>query len=289
MDLATVRFFLAVAEHGHVTHAAEELNISQPGLSRALARLEREVGVPLFDREGRNVRLNRYGDVFREHARRLVAEEESARRALQRAADPDSGEISLAFLRTQGSLLVPDLLRRYRAERPNVTFRLAQDSAERMAGMLRDGDADLAITSPRPDDLAWHPLATERLLLAVPADHPLHGTVRLSAVADEPFIALRPGYGLRTIAVELFRRVGLRPAIAFEGDDTATVRGFVAAGLGVAILPKHPGLEVRYLPIDDPHAERTIGLAWVEGRTRPPVVERFRRFVIQGQPSAPAR
>src|ERR1700754_3041805 len=95
MDLTTVRWFLAVAEHGHVTRAAAELRVSQAGLSRAIARLERELGTTLFDREGRGVRLSRYAEVFREHARRLLAEEESARRALELAADPGQGELRL--------------------------------------------------------------------------------------------------------------------------------------------------------------------------------------------------
>jgi len=109
VDLTTVRWFLAVADRGHMTNAAADLRVSQPGLSRAIARLERELRVPLFDRVGRALVLSRYGEVFAEHARRLVAEEEAARRALAQAADPDRGEVALAFLHTQGPSFVPDL------------------------------------------------------------------------------------------------------------------------------------------------------------------------------------
>jgi LysR family transcriptional regulator, transcription activator of glutamate synthase operon len=281
MDLVTVRWFLTVAELGHVTRAAAELRISQPGLSRAVSRLERELGAPLFDREGRTVRLNRYGEIFREHAQRLVAEEDAARRALARAADPGHGEVGLAFLHTQGTVLVPELIRSFRASHPHVTFRLSQGGSEVLEAAVADGRADMAITSPRPEGLAWHPLSTERLRLAVPDGHRLAGRteVRLADVAEEPFIVMRHGYGLRSITEDLFRQEGIRPSIAFEGEEATTIRGLVAAGLGVAVVP--PGdraAGVWEAPIEG--ARRTIGLAWVADRTLLPAVEEFRRFVI---------
>jgi LysR family transcriptional regulator, transcription activator of glutamate synthase operon len=286
VDLTTVRWFLAVADHGHVTRAAADLCVSQPGLSRAIARLERELGVPLFDRAGRNVQLNPYGRVFREHARRLVAADEAARRALAQAADPDHGEIRLGFLHTQGTSLVPDLVRRYRRAHPRVTFRLLQDSTERLGQAVRSGAADLAIVSPRPDgpDLSWRPLIVERLLLAVPAQHRLARRSRagLADAADEPFIAMRPGYGLRAITDDLIRQAGIAPEIAFEGEEISTVCGLVGAGLGVAVVPPPPqGAGVRHLRLTDPAASRTIGLVWVTERTRTPVVETFLTFATE--------
>ncbi|MBW8484038.1 LysR family transcriptional regulator [Actinomadura parmotrematis] len=289
MDLTTVRWFLAVADVGHVTNAAADLGVSQPALSRAIARLEDDLGHPLLDRAGRGVALSPYGRLFREHAARLVAVEDAARRALGQAADPERGEVSLAFLHTQGPSFVPDLIRRFRAGRPGVRFRLAQDRAGRVGAAVREGRADLGITSPRPDDpaLEWAPLVTERLQLVVPAAHRLAGRrrVRLADVAGEPFVAFRRDAGLRRIFDELCAAAGVRPLIAFEGEETATVRGLVAAGLGVAVAPPPPPGEedlhgVRHLALTAPSAARTIGLAWAAGRTRPPAAEAFRRFVL---------
>lgn len=281
MDLLTVRWFLAVAEHGHVTRAAEELRISQPGLSRAIARLERELGAPLFDREGRTLRLNHYGEVFRDHAGRLVAAEDAARRALAREADPEHGEVGLGFLHTQGTVVVPELLRDYRREHPGVRFRLSQGGSEEIEAAVADGRTDLGIVSPRPAALAWSPLSTEHLCLAVPAGHRLAGRdqVRLAEAAGEPFILMRHGFGLRSITEELFHEEGIRPEIAFEGEEATTVRGLVAAGLGVAVVP--PGEHAAGVSdVVIAGARRTIGLIWAPGRTRPPAVERFREFVI---------
>lgn len=288
MDLVTVRWFLTLAEVGNVTRSAEELRISQPGLSRAVARLERELHTPLFDREGRTLRLNHYGEIFREHAERMVATENAARRALARAADPEQGEIGLAFLHTQGTMLVPELLRSYRTEHPRVRFRLMQGGAEHLEDAVARGDADMAIMSPRPEGLAWHPLSIERLALAVPSGHRVARVpeVDLADVASEPFIVMRHGFGLRSITEELFRAAGIRPEIAFEGEEAMTVRALVAAGLGVAIVP--PGEPVEGVTeVAVAGARRTIGLAWPDGRTRPPAVEDFRRFVISRVGLAP--
>jgi LysR family transcriptional activator of glutamate synthase operon len=281
MDLTTVRWFLALAEIGNVTRAADRLSVSQPGLSRAIARLERELRTPLFDREGRTLRLNAYGEIFRGHAERLVGVERAARRDLAQAADPEHGEVGLAFLHTQGTVLVPELLRAYRSAHPRVGFRLTQGSSEHIQEAVVQGRADMAITSPRPEGLAWHALTTERLRLAIPAGHRLasRAEVSLADVADEPFIVMRHGYGLRSITETLFREAGIRPEIAFEGEEAATLRGLVAAGLGVAVVP--PGDPVTGAAEPEiTGASRTIGLAWVPDRTRPPAVEDFRRFVL---------
>lgn len=240
---------------------------------------------PLFDREGRTLRLNRYGEVFRDHAERLVTAEDAARRALAQAADPERGEVGLAFLHTQGTVLVPELLRLYRGEHPGVRFRLTQGASERLVEAVVRGEADMAITSPRPEGLAWHPLSTERLALAVPSGHRVAGLaeVDLADVADEPFILMRHGFGLRSVTEELFRAAGIRPEIAFEGEEATTVRALVGAGLGVAVVP--PGGPVAGVSdVVIAGARRTIGLAWAEGRTRPPAVEDFRRFVISRSP-----
>jgi DNA-binding transcriptional LysR family regulator len=163
-----------------------------------------------------------------------------------------------------------------------VTFRLTQGSSEHIEEAVSGGQADMAITSPRPEDLAWHPLSTERLRLAVPADHRIAGRteVDLAEVAAEPFIVMRHGYGLRSITEGLFRAAGVRPEIAFEGEEATTLRGLVAAGLGVAVVP--PGDPVAGAEeVVIAGARRTIGLAWVADRTRTPAVEDFRRFVIR--------
>ncbi|HST43328.1 MAG TPA: LysR family transcriptional regulator [Conexibacter sp.] len=293
MTFEELRWFVAVAEREHVTAAAAELHVSQPALSRALARVQADVGVPLFDRDGRRLRLNRYGRLYLEHARRALAQLDAGRDELAEATGASGGgTVELAFLHTLGSWLVPALLGAFGAAHPAITLRLAQDSAAEMLRALRSGSADLVITSPRPDDAAigWHTLASEPLRLVVPPGHRLAGRrrVRLADVAADPFVAMKPEYGLRGVTDELCTRAGFSPRIAFEGDDIGTLRGLVAAGLGVALLPPphSAGAEIAqpatpHLQLADRGAARQLGLAWETTRWRAPAVETFRAFVVE--------
>ena len=289
MNVDHLRYFVAVAELEHVTRAAEAVHVSQPALSRAIARLERELGVALLERRARVVRLTPQGRLFAVHARRALAEIDDGRRALAGAQDPDRGEVPFAFLHTLGSWLVPSLLGAYRERRPAVAFRLEQASASAMVEALLEGAVDLALTSPHPhhDDVGWHAVMTEPLLLSVPPDHRLAGRrgVRLAEVADDPWIVMRPGYGLRATTDELWRQAGIAPAVAFEGEEVVTLRGLVSAGLGVALLPvaRSAGAAIAVptpqLRVADRGCTRTIGLAWNARRRLLPVVDAFRAFV----------
>jgi len=204
---------------------------------------------------------------------------------VRRAADPEAGEVRLGFLNTLGTWLVPELVGAYRGAHPHVRFRLAQDSAGALLDGLLDGRHDLLVTSGPPADqrIAWRALLREPLRLAVPPDHRLAGRrrVRLAEVGGDPFVMMRPEYGLRGITDELFASAGIRPRIAFEGEDAETLRGLVAAGLGVALLPAHgdPPGPPPLLAVADRGSTRTIGLAWHRQRYRAPAVEAFAAFV----------
>jgi len=282
-----LHWYVVLAETEHMTEAATRLNVAQPTLSRALARLERRMGTPLFDRVNRRLRLNRYGEILLEHARRCLVELNSATDRIDSLLDPDRGTVRLAFLHSVATWLVPELLRRYRERVPGARFELRQAPGHEILAALRGGHVDLAFTSPRPDgaDTAWRPLHREQLCLAVPAGHPLAGRGRcgLAEVAAEPFVALSPGFGMREISDELCAHAGFAPVIAFESSEISSTEGLVAAGLGVAVVPmprahrETPG--VTYLPLTDAGAHRVIGLVWPRDRALPPVSERFAEFI----------
>jgi LysR family transcriptional activator of glutamate synthase operon len=287
VDLVELRWFVTLAETEHVTEAAARLHVAQPTLSRGLARLEREIGLPLFDRRRRRLRLNRYGRILLEHARRSLAELAHAQERIHALADPDHGVVRLSFLHSLGPWLVPEILRRYRDSAPGVRFAMREDRSREVVRALLQGDVDLAVTGPRPEDggVGWQPVARERLCLAVPADHRLRNR-RLAAVSDvagENLVAIHPDFDFRHLTDELCRKAGVDPHIAFESADLGTVEGMVAAGLGVAILPAPRrggrGRNPVFLPLTDRGAYREIGLAWASAAPLPPVAERFRAFV----------
>ncbi len=315
MDLVELRWFIVLAELEHVTRAAEVVGITQPALSKAVGRLERAVGVPLFDRHGRSVRLNRHGQVFREGVARALAELDATHRHLADLIGAESGSVPVGFLPTLGTWLLPELLRGFRAHHPRVRFELHQDRADQLLPLLRAGKVDLILTSQRPRDagVAWRRLLVEALHLVVPAGHPLtrrrHRSVPLAAAASEPFVMFRSGLGLRELTDELCRQAGFSPRAAFEGEEVETVRGLVGAGLGVALLPElhtPPGADApgratarRHreggsaapgardegsatidLLVSLPRCRRDIGLAWNLDHYRSPAVDEFRDHVL---------
>ncbi|OEJ94687.1 LysR family transcriptional regulator [Streptomyces thermolilacinus SPC6] len=279
-------YFAAVARHEHVTRAAHETGVPQSTLSRAVARLEDDLGVTLFARKGRALSLTPAGRTFLLAVERALGEVERAAEAVRADVDPTAGRVAFGFLHTMGSETVPALLRAFRVDHPKVRFTLVQNYGEAMIERLRAGELDLCLTSPVPDapDLVGRRLDEQRLRLVVPDDHRLAGRkrIRLAEAADEAFVTLEPGYGLRRITDDLCAEAGFRPRVAFEGEEAETLRGLVAAGLGVALLPPpavpRPG--VVELTVTAPRAVREIGVAWQAGRPDTPPVAAFKKFLL---------
>ena len=286
MNLEELRWFVVLAETEHVTDAAAELNVSQPTLSRALARFEREAGTPLFDRVNRRLRLNAYGQIMVEHARRSLAEMRSAAERIAALRDPDTGRVRLAFLHSLASWYVPEQLRRFRESAPAIGFDLVQGAAHEITQRVLDGQVDIAITAPRPvsPDLSWRRLYVDQLCLAVPPGHRLadRARVRLSAAEGEPFIALAEQAGLRQLTDQLLAEDNVKPDIVFEATEIPTVEGLVAAGFGVAVIPvPRDGGKPKtvHIPLSNAGAKREVGLAWDKSRELPPPAKRFADFI----------
>lgn len=283
---ARLEQFVTVARQQHVTRAASQLGIPQPTLSRAIARTEADLGMSLFVREGRALRLTPQGRKLLAYAERALDELATGWERLSADAGAERGKVAFAFLHTLGSDAVPALLREFRAGHPGIRFQLVQGGAATMLAALRTADIDLCLTSPMPEDpgIAAEPLDEEELVLVVPVDHPLarRRRVRLAETAGEDFVGFERGYGLRHITDRLCRRAGFAPRVRFEGEEVDTVRGLVAAGLGVAVLPRdrRGRPDVREIPVAAPRAARTIALAWPRGRAETPATAVFREFLL---------
>jgi LysR family transcriptional activator of glutamate synthase operon len=288
VDTDALRWFQQVADGTTVTEVSELETVTQSGVSRALARLEEQVGVALLYRSGRTLRMTHAGAVFKRHVDGLLHSLDDGLAALNELLDPDSGTVVLAFQHSLGTWLVPDLVRGFRSGHPGVRFELHQVRDEIGSTVLYGGRADLEISSrPRHDpEVPSRVIALEPLRLITSQDHPLAGrsSVGLAEVAGEPFVSLRPRSALRQLTDELCGRAGFSPDVVFEGDDLATVRGFVAAGLGVAVVPAPRAASaeraVSYLAIEDPAAVREISLTWPGDRRLLPAAERFRDYVV---------
>lgn len=292
MDTDALRWFQQVADGVTVTEVSELEGVSQPGVSRALARLEVELGTPLLRRSGRTLRMTHAGSAFKRHVDALLHQLDDGLAAVDQIIDPETGTVALAFQMSLGTWLVPDLVSSFRQEHPRTRFALTQVRDELADLVLAKGQADLVLSTVRPTDQAVERqlLINEPLRLAVAAHHPLaeHPAVRLADAAGEQFLMLRRESLLRRFCDDLCREAGFEPTVSFEGEDVHTIRGFVAAGLGVSIIPASgqasldaaPG-RVRYLQLTDVHAAREIGLTWSAERRLLPAAELFRAHVIK--------
>jgi len=296
VDTDALRWFQLVADGYTVTEVSDVFGVSQPGVSRALARLEREVGTPLLRRSGRVLRMTHAGTAFKRHVDNLVNDLDDGMAAVDALVDPEGGVVTLAFPLSLGSWLVPRLIRAFREEHPRVRVvlqRTAVGESGRVSQQLATRRADVELTTLRVSgqDVQWRRILVEPLVLAVSPSHPLadRREVALAAVAAEPFVMRRAPSDMRTQTLALCDAAGFEPDLAFEADDLPTVRGLVAAGLGVAVVPAE-GLpapttfaRTRLVPITDAGAHREVGVAWVTGRPLLASAEAFRRFLLTGE------
>ncbi len=285
--LAPKAALLAVlAEEGNLTRAATALGVPQPTVSRWLAGLSAELGTPVVVRDGRGIRLTKAGSYLAESAQEALAVLARGWRRAEAAADPERGEVVLAFLHTMGELRIPELLRAFRAEHPNVRFTLVQGAKADVLERLRAGTVDLALTSPPPEGPEFVAVELDRqeLVVTVPGGHRLAGRrgVRVAELAREQFVGMKAGFGLRQLTDDLCAAAGFTPRHAFEGEEVDTLRGLVAAGLGVAILPAAEwALPPNVVEMSlRPKANRVIGLAWVTEEPLTPAVLSFRDFAV---------
>ncbi|MEH6373160.1 LysR substrate-binding domain-containing protein [Streptomyces sp. KLMMK] len=295
MDLLSLRCFQVVARHEHISRAAAELHVAQPSVSRTVARLEAELGVPLFDRRGRRIRLNQHGAAFLRRVDRALGELEDGRRELADAAGGEGGTVTVA---AETLLTLAGLLAGFRAAHPGVDVRLHQASADAMAERLRTRDVDFCLVS-RPltgPALTSVELLREDVLLAVPAGHRLAGKedVGLAALDGEPFITPSPGHWQRVLADRLFARAGVRPAIVCEGNEPGAILDLVGAGLGVALLPamaRDTGGRgtVAWARLAAPDCHRVLRLARHEDAYLTAAARRFGDFAVEHFAAAAAK
>ena len=231
MDTGTLRCFQLVADGLTVTEVSDLVYLSQPGVSRALARLDREIGTPLLRKDGRLLRMTRAGVVFKRHVDALLHQLDDGLAAVNQLVDPETGTVTLATQRSLGTWLVPDLVGTFHRRHPNVGFDVRPVRDTMPVDTAPDHRADLEITTVRPADRTaeWLHLLDEPLWLAVPAAHRLadQRAVALRDVSAEDFITLRPPSLLWRQCQTLFADAGFTPRVAFDGEDVATLRAFV--------------------------------------------------------------
>ncbi len=290
MEWQQFHYFKTLARIQHVTRSAEELCITQSALSRSISRFEDEIGVPLFERQGRSIRLNEYGKIFLQRVDRILKEFDEGKQEINDLIAPDQGQISIGFLSTVSTNVVPGLIACFRAQYPKITFKLGQGSSLTLLEKLQLGEHDLCLVAPPTNiklPVQWKELWSEELFVTVPKNHKFanYKSITLEEIANEELILLKKEYSLRTTIEKLFENREIPPKIIFEGDELDTVIALVSTGLGISILPDMKGKfidqsNISQICISSPQSNRTIGLAEVQGRYLSPATRQFRQFAF---------
>lgn len=288
MEIQQLQYFKVVAEMEHMTQAAEKMNVSQPALSKSISNIESNIGVPLFDRQGRSIKLNRYGKLFLESVDIILNEYEKAKLEIGSLVMPGFGEVSLGFIHTLGMEVVPELMANVPQQYPNMRFNLTQATSYSLLLGLEDGSIDLSLSQrliSKEVDIEWIELWSEELFVIVPNDHQFanRDSIRLEEIKDEPFISIKRGNALRHIVDKLFAEAGITMNETFSGEEMHTIAGFVGSGLGVSLIPNVKGMNeynVKKIRVTKPICERKIGVAWVKGRYLSPAAQQFKNYLI---------
>lgn len=281
MDIHSLTYFKKTAELQHMTRAAEALRVAQPSLSRTIAALEGELGVQLFDRVGKNILLNPYGEIVLRHTNTILRELEDIHTELAEARDESRRSVSISVY--AASKLLPLLVKEFKREYPSIVLHIVQgDLAD------RGEEYDLSIYSSLQPGSGLHQemLIEEDILLALPVSNPLSSreSLDLREVAQEEFICLQKGKSLRSITDNYCKVAGFDPNVILECDSPETVRELISAGVGISFIPMvtWSGMEsdsVRLVPISFPQCRRYINLSWREHGYLSPAAVLFRDFV----------
>lgn len=288
MNLNQLRYFAALAHLEHYTKTAEELQISQPSLSHAMNTLEKEIGTALFQKQGRNVVLTKYGRFFLEYVEESLKTLDLGVEKTRAMTGQAKGVIDLAFIYTLGSEFVPELVADFvrSHEELDVRFKFTVGNTLEIIQGLKEEKFDVAFCSMIEKEtlIEFIPVGEERLVVAVPKGHPLADKkqVDLEEAAVYPQIYYTKESGLRPVIDRMFGVAKIKPNIAYEIEEDGSMAGLVAQNFGIAIMPDIPvlrNLNIEVLELRDTYLKRQVYMAVSKENYKTPMVKRFTEYV----------
>jgi DNA-binding transcriptional LysR family regulator len=280
VQLQQLRSFVAVADLRHFTQAAERIGIAQPSLSKQIHSLEADLGTPLFERGPAGVALTQAGEALLPFATRIVADTDTARRAIEQLVGLGRGRVRLGATPSLSTSIVPALLRRFSTKYTGIDLHIEEGGSRDLERSLAGGGLDLALIVLREvgtdPALAAEPLLRERLVVASTGRLPKE--IAIGDLRERPLVMFRTGYDLRDATLDACRRAGFVPRFAVEGGEMDAVLSLVEAGLGAAIVPGgvlagRRGLHAARIT---PAMHRVIALAHRRDAPLPPAAEALR-------------
>lgn len=289
MNLNHLQYFRVLAKTEHYTQAANLLNITQPSLSHAISSLEKELNCYLFEKQGRNIKLTKYGKILYDYIEKGLHEVDLGIRQIEMLTSPDHGWIHLAFIYTLGHSFVPHLIKDFHAQKQNqqIKFTLKQGNTTELLKGLEDEKYDVALCSYKENlpNIKFTPITTEELVVVVSKNHPLatRKEIDLKELKNEYFIYYGKDSGIRPFMDRLFLENGFSPNILFEVEEDSAVLGLVDINYGVAVVPEISMIDqfhVKKLRISNNTNKRYIYMATVKNRYLPPAVYKFCQYIM---------
>lgn len=287
MELLQLKYFIKVAKVQHMTKAANELYISQSSLSRTISRLEEDLGVELFKREGRQIRLNEYGEAFLKRVENAFYEIEQGKKEINNLKGIEEKTIVVGATITR---LLPDAFQEFLRRKPNIKFKLLQLTTKDMEKKLEEGKIDFAISTPliEKSGVISIPLKKEKIFLAVSKENSLSRKkkIKIKDIENQSFIALTTDYSFQKNIEKLCAENGFIPNIMFESNDVEVMFKLVLDNFGIAFMPEYwwdkerSNLPIK-IEIEDTKAERLIGVSWNEKKVLSKELIEFKEFLIE--------
>ncbi|WP_211744949.1 LysR family transcriptional regulator [Paenibacillus sp. Marseille-Q4541] len=290
MELRQLQYALQIAAEKNFSRAAEKLHIAQPSLSQQLSKLEKELGVLLFQRNTSSVELTHAGASFVSKASDILDAVELLKQEMSDISQLRKGKVVVGSMPITGSHLLPHVLPAFRENYPDIEIALLEDSSMNLEKLTASGKSDLSLLSLplQEPSLSYIEIGEERIDLAVPKDHPLAlrnpesslVPIRMEELADESFVVLKKGQGFRKLTFDLCQAAGFEPKVVFESNNMETVQSLVATGMGITLVPRFiaraPSSEFVpvYLPIEAAPS-RTLVIAYRKGRYLSGAAEAF--------------
>lgn len=289
MELRQIKYFIEVAKREHVTEAAQALHVAQSAVSRQIFNLEAELGVALFIRKGRNIKLTTIGKIFLEHMEQVVHVIDDAKQVVSEYTDPKRGTIHVGFPSSLATYILPTALSAFRNEYPDIRFKLNQRPYYDLIEAVIKGELNFALLAPVPtegSEVRGEILFTEKIVALLPMSHPFakESVLRLSQLREDNFILFPKGYILREMVEKACQQLGFTPTVSFEGENIDAVKGLVSAGLGVSLVPEitlvdHLPRATVAIPISEPLLTRTVGMIMPIDRQLLPTEKLFYEFL----------
>ncbi|MDW4446916.1 LysR family transcriptional regulator [Staphylococcus saprophyticus] len=288
MEWHHFEYFKQLAQTENMSECAKMLNVSQSTLSRAIKNLEAELGIALFNRVGRTIKLNKYGIAFLKTTNNIINEMDIYKSNVLDATNVYNGKLVIGFLHSVGVTYILEFLKSFNLAYPNIQLKLIQHDAKRLITMLDDGEVDMIITtiSETSQNTHFEPLIVEKLYVTLHEQHRLShcSEIAIEALVNEKFILLKPNLLLRQQVDEILKAYQFTPEISFEGDEVITIATFISSGLGVSILPhlrdvRLPNL--KQIPIKNHDAKRTIGLCYKNKSNKVPIINKTKESLIE--------